>query len=208
MNVAGQFKDSVAALGRRRNLIFFFALAQAVFFVFGQWTVSQEIPLVMEMRERALGDAQNLAYLKPLTGFLAGSIALQVLYTFAFNLIFGAFLSTTLTGVVFFLPYMVAVWRGFLIGILTYGFIKSPGMYAAFYGTFILEFAGYSLSSAVGTDIGLALLWPARKRRPTRKEAVAEAIRDGSNIYFAVIALLFLAAIWEIASFHIVGPLF
>lgn len=208
MNVSGQLKESLQALVRRRNLVIFFAMAQVVFFVFGQWTVQKQIPMVMELRQQTLAEVKNLVYLKPLVGAFAGNVILQIVYTFGFNLIFGAFLSTTATGVVFFAPYMIAVWRSFLVGILTYGFIDTPSAAVAFYGTFALEFAAYCLSSAIGTDIGLTLIWPARKGRTSRKEALREATRDGANMYVLVAVCLFIAAIWEITALHLSGPLF
>jgi len=207
MDVAGQFRRSIEAVRRRRNLVIFFALAHVAFFIFGQWVIAQEIPAAVELRRQALGELKDVAYLKPLTGFLGGSIPLQILYTFAFNLIFGAFFTTTATGLVFFMPYLLAVWRGFIVGMLTYGLVDSSGASAALYGTFILEFGAYCLTSAVGTDIGLTLIWPGRRKCATRKEAMREAIRDGADIYFIAIILIFIAAIWEIGSLHIVGPL-
>lgn len=208
MNVIEQFKRSLQTLKRRQNLIFFFAIAQVAFYVFGQWLIASEVPAAVALRGEVLGQLKDSAYLKPLTTFLGGNIPLQILYTFAFNLIFGAFFTTTATGIAFFIPYMVAVWRGFVIGLLTFGLVDSPGMAIAFYGTFILEFCGYSLSSAVGTDIGLTLIWPERKKQTSRKEALREAFRDGADIYFFVIIILFVAAVWEIISLHLVGPLF
>lgn len=207
MDVAGQFRRSIEAVGRRRNLIVFFALAHVAFFIFGQWVIANGIPAAVELRQQALGELKDVGYLKPLTGFLGGNIPLQIFYTFAFNLIVGAFFTTTATGLVFFMPYLLAVWRGFIVGMLTYGLIHSSGASVAFYGTFILEFGAYCLTSAVGTDIGLTLVWPGRRRCATRKEAVREAMRDGADIYFLAIILLFIAAIWEIGSLYIVGPL-
>ncbi|OGQ52801.1 MAG: hypothetical protein A3J24_08385 [Deltaproteobacteria bacterium RIFCSPLOWO2_02_FULL_53_8] len=208
MNLAGQFKQSLLTFKRRQNLIIFFAVAQVAFYVFGQWLIASEIPAAVALRTEVLGQLKDTAYLKPLTTFLGGNIPLQIAYTFAFNLVFGAFLTTTVSGIVFFIPYMIAVWRGFVIGLLTFGLIDSPSMAAAFYGTFILEFCAYSMSSAIGTDIGLTLLWPMRKKQASRKEALREAIRDGADIYLLVAVILFIAAVWEIVALHLIGPLF
>lgn len=208
MNITGQFTRSLQTIKRRKNLIFFFALAQIAFYAFGQWLIANEVPAAVALRDEVLGQLKDTAYLKPLTTFLGGNIPLQILYTFAFNLIVGAFFTTTVTGAAFFIPYMVAVWRGFVIGILTFGLIDTPTMAVAFYGTFILEFFAYSLSSAVGTDIGLSLIWPERKKQTSRKEALREALRDGADIYFLIIIILFIAAVWEITSLHLVGPIY
>ncbi len=206
MDILKTLKGSLEAAKRRSNLIIFFAITHVAFLILGQWMVAMEIPGVLRLRDEQLIAIRDLPYLKPLTGALAGSLPLKILYTFLFNLIFGAFFSTTLTGVIFFLPYLTAVWRSFLIGVLVYGAGTTPWMPLVFYGTFILEFGAYCVSSAVGTDIGLTLIWPSRKGMG-RKEALISAVRDGVRLYFLVIVILFTAACWEISWLHYLGPL-
>jgi len=201
-------KKALKATGTSRNLIIFFVLAHTVFLAFGQWAVYMGFPGALVLKEAFIKEIQGLPYLKPLTGVLADSLVLKILYTFAFNLIFGAFLSTTLTGAFFFLPYLIAVWRAFTIGILVSEMDINARTMIVFYGTFILEFGAYSLSSAVGTDIGLSLLWPGRKNKTTRKEAFFEAVRNGKRLYLFVLILLFISAIWEISWLQYLGPLF
>lgn len=200
-------RESFEALKRRRNLVVFFAAAHIVFLIFGQWTVAEKIPGVLYLRTEQLKAIKDLTYLQPLTGVLAENLPLKILYTFFFNLIFGAFFSTTLTGIIFFLPYLIAVWRSFIIGILIYGMDTGPEMFVIFYGTFILEFGAYCISSAVGTDIGLALLWPMRKKTESRGAATRMAARDGVKLYLLVIIILFIAAVWEMSWIHYLGPL-
>ncbi len=197
---------SLVAAGRVRNLIIFYAAVHVIFLFFGQWMVAQGYPGVIELREEQLREIQELPYLKPLTGALAENLPLKILYTFSFNLLFGAFLSTTLTGLVFFFPYMVAVWRSFIIGILIAGMDATPAMLLVFYGTFVLEFGAYCLSSSVGTDLGLSLIWPGRKGTESRKEALLIAGRNGVRLYLLVIIILFMAAVWEMALLHYMGP--
>lgn len=199
-------KDAIDAGAKLRNLITFFVITHVVFLVFGGWTVAQEMPGVMALRVELFKEIQTLPYLKPLTGPLAGSLALKVLYTFAFNLVFGAILSTTLTGVVFFLPYLIAVWRGFVMGVLFYGLDTGTAGKIGIYGTFLLEFGAYSVSSATGTDLGLSLLWPSRKRTHSRRTALRVATQDAMALYIIVIILLFLGAIFEMAALHYFGP--
>lgn len=207
MDLKALFESSMNAARRRRNLIVFFVLVHLVFLAFGQWMVARGYPSVLELRAEQLKAIQDLPYLKPLTGALADNLALKILYTFAFNLVFGAFLSTTVTGAIFFLPYLIAVWRSFIIGILIYGLDIDLRMAVIFYGTFILEFGAYCISSAAGTDIGLSLLAPARKGVETRAEALRIAAREGAKLYLFVIIILFMAAIWEITWLHYTGPL-
>lgn len=207
MGIRKTIKDSFEASGRLKSLIIFFAIAHIVFLVFGQWSVAEGLPGVVYLRSEMLKEIQELPYLKPLTGALADSLILKILYTFSFNLLFGAFLSTTLMGFVFFLPYVIAVWRSFTIGILIYGMNTTPLTNVIFYGTFLLEFGAYTLSSAVGTDIGLSLLLPRRKGTESRMEALRAAFSSGRKIYFIIIIILFVSAIWEISWLHYLGPI-
>lgn len=193
---------SLGAAEKLRNLIIFYAAVHVIFLFFGQWMVGQGYPGVIELREEQMREIQELPYLKPLTGALAENLPLKILYTFSFNLLFGAFLSTTLTGLVFFFPYIVAVWRSFIIGILIAGMDATPTMLVVFYGTFILEFGAYCLSSSVGTDLGLSLIWPDRKGAASRKEALLAAWRNGARLYLLVIIVLFMAAVWEMTLLH------
>jgi len=161
----------------------------------------------VDLRAQLMVEVNNLPYLKPLVGPLASSLVLKIIYTFFFNLIFGALLSTTVSGVVFFIPYAIAVWRSFIIGILFYGIHASPLQTTVFYGTAILEFGAYCISSAVGTDIGLSLIWPARKNVSTRREALIVCLKEGKKLYVLVMVLLFLGAVWEIGWLHYLGPI-
>ncbi len=207
MDLKKALSGSFHAAMRRKNLILFFVVTHVVFLALGQWMVYKGIPGVMSIRAEQLKEIQNLPYLKPLTGVLAESLPLKILYTFFFNLLFGAFFSTTFLGLIFFFPYMIAVWRSFIIGVLVYGMDASPAVIAVFYGTFILEFGAYSLSSAVGTDLGLSLIIPRRKGTESRVEALRRAAREGRELYLLVIILLFVSAIWEISWIQYLGPL-
>lgn len=200
-------KESFEALKRRRNLVVFFAAAHIVFLVFGQWAVSEKIPFVLDLRAQQLKEIQNLSYLKPLTGLLAESLLAKIFYTFFFNLLLGAFFSTTLTGAVFFVPYIIAVFRSFIIGILIFGMDSGAETLVVFYGTFLLEFGAYSISSAAGMDIGLSLLWPMRKKTGSRKEAARIAAQDALKLYVLVIIILLIAAVWEMSWIHYLGPI-
>ncbi len=201
------FAGPFESLKKMKGLVMFFMATHVVFLVFGQWMVVKGYPAVLEMRAAQLKMIQELMYLKPLTGALAESLALKILYTFFFNLSFGAFLSTTLGGVVFFLPYVIAVWRAFVIGMLVQGLVISPLMAVVFYATFAFEFSAYCLSSSIGTDLGLTLLWPKYRGKDTRKEALPLLIKDGARLYVLVIVLLFIGAVWEIGWLHYLGPL-
>lgn len=207
MGIERYYAEAFQAARKFKNLIIFFVLTHTILLIFGQWMVASGNPGVLAFRDAQLNEIQNLPYLKPLTGPLADSLTLKILYTFFFNLVFGAFFSTTLTGVVFFFPYVIAVWRSFIIGILVFGVSPSATATVVFYGTFVLEFGAYCLSSAAGTDLGLSILSPGRKGKATRGEAVRESVRDIVKLYRLVVIILFISAIWEISWLHYLGPL-
>jgi uncharacterized membrane protein SpoIIM required for sporulation len=198
--------ESIDTARRMKSLIIFFAIVHVVFLFFGQWMVAKGVPGVLYLREEQLKALEQFIYIKPLTGPLATSLILKIFYTTFFNLVFGALISTTVLGVVFFFPYIIAVWRGFIIGVLFYGLDPSPFKSAVFYGTFLLEFTAYSISSAAGMDLGLGLIWPHRKGKETRKEAVLASISDCKKLYLLVFLILALAAAWEIGWLHYLGP--
>lgn len=200
-------EESLILARQRKRLILFFVAAHAVFLFFGQLTMSWQMPGVVDLRVELMAEIKDLPYLKPLVGPLATSLGLKIIYTFFFNFIFGALLSTTVSGVVFFIPYVIAVWRSFIIGVLFYGLDVSPLQATVFYGTALLEFGAYCVSSAVGTDIGLSLLWPGRKNVTSRGEALAVCLNEGKTLYVLVILLLFLGAVWEIGWLHYLGPI-
>ncbi len=207
MKFSEAFRDSLITAKSMKNLLLFFAVAHVVFFIFGEWTVAREVPYAMHLREVQFREIREMAFLKPLTGPLAGNLFLKILYTFTFNLSIGAFLSTTVIGgVLFFMPYLIAVWRGFIVGLLFYGVDATPGVAVAFYGTFILEFGAYTISSVAGTDIGLSLLFPTRKGVESRKDAFRLAVADARRLYILVVALLLLASIWEMSLLHFLAP--
>jgi len=207
MNFKKILEKSINTAIAKRRLIIFFLAAHAVFLTLGMLTLSWQMPGVLAIRAELLQEIQGLFYIKPLTGPLASSLVLKIFYTFSFNLIFGAFISATLTGLVFFVPYLIAVWRSFIIGILFYGMDASPLQTFVFFGTAIFEFSAYSLASALGTDMGLALLFPGRAATKSRAQAVKTTLRKGLWLYVIVVILLFTGAIWEISWLHYLGPI-
>ncbi len=171
------------------------------FLFVGSSMVRAGIPWVIEQREVYLKEIQNLPYLKPLVGPLSPYLGLKILYTFLFNLIFGAFLSTTLPGVIFFLPILINIYRAWFVGVVFYGFTSSVAGGIIFLFTLFFEFGGYILSSVAGIILGMALLFPYRYGG-SRKEAMRRAIRDGAYLYVLVVMFLLIGAIWEMTTLH------
>jgi len=201
--IKGAYRKAFSTMRIYRNLITFLLITNVVFFLFGQWMIAKGMPGVVEFRTEVMKNIPDLLYLKPLSGALAPSLILKIIYTFIFNLLVGAFLTTTLPGVVFFLPYVISVMRAWSIGVIFYGLTSHPLLEIAFYGTFILEFGAYVLSAAAGIDIGLALLNPARKGVESRREAFRISTRSAYSLYLLVATLLLVGAVWEMGWLHL-----
>jgi len=87
-----------------KTLTIFLIVTNIVFLFFGQWMIANGIPGVVELKKEFLKQLPEMGYLKPLSGPLAPYLSLKIAYTFLFNLIFGALLSTTAPGIIFLLP--------------------------------------------------------------------------------------------------------
>lgn len=188
-----------------KTIIIFLVITNIVFLFFGQWMVATEVPGAVEFKKEFMKQLPEAGYLKPLSGPLAPYLVLKIIYTFLFNLTMGAFLSTTVPGVVFFLPYLITVFRAWVVGVVFYGTTPTPLHLAIFYGTFILEFGGYVFSSAAGINIGLALLKPGWKGANTRLQAFKAALSDAKLLFVIAATLLFAGAVWEMGWLHFFG---
>lgn len=188
-----------------KSLITFLIITNIVFLLFGQWMIAQGVPAVVEFKKEVLKQLPDMGYLKHLSGPLAPYLPLKIAYTFLFRLTVGAFLSTTIPGIIFFLPYLITVFRAWIIGVIFYGTTPTTLRFVIFYGTFILEFGGYLFSSAAGMNIGLSILNPAWKGKETRSEAFKAAVADMKLLFVIAATLLFLGAVWEMGWLHFFG---
>ncbi len=196
-------KNSIDTIKRYQSWVWLLILLNISFLAIATTMVRAGIPWVIESRDIYLKEIPKLPYLKPLTGGLSPYLSLKIIYTFLFNLVFGAFLSTTLTGIIFFLPILINIYRAWFVGIVFYGFITSPIAAMVFLLTLLLEFGGYILSSVAGIVIGLAILFPDRYGTKGRLSALRKAIEEAGLIYIMVIILLFIGAVWEMSIIHI-----
>ena len=188
-----------------KTLITFLVITNIVFLFFGQWMIATGGSGAVEYKNEFFKKLPELGYLKPLTGSLAPYLSLKIAYTFLFNLTIGAFLSTTVPGIIFFLPYIITVLRAWVVGVIFYGVTTTPMHFVVFYGTFILEFGGYVFSSAAGINIGLAILNPAWKGKETRLLSFKSAVNDAALLFVIAATLLFLGAVWEMSWLHFFG---
>lgn len=204
-NIKDGYRKAWEKTKEMKTLITFLIITNIVFLLFGQWMIATGVPGAVEFKKEFLKQLPEMGYLKPIAGPLAPYLPLKIAYTFSFNLIFGAFLETTLPGVVFFLPYLITVFRAWVVGVIFYGTAPTSLHSAIFYGTFVLEFGGYVFSSAAGINIGLAIVNPAWKHKETRLEAFKAALEDAKLLFIFAATLLFIGAVWEMGWLHFFG---
>jgi len=139
-----------------------------------------------------------------------GNLAAAIALTFAFNLSVGAFLTTTLPNVVPVVgpifTIFVAAARGILIGAAyTPVIAASPQLVTLAFGTILLEFGAYVISSAVGFSVALRFLAPKRYSYPNRRAAFLDSWRLVGRVYVVVAILLIGGAFWEMTGIFVLG---
>ncbi|MGH7376829.1 MAG: stage II sporulation protein M [Candidatus Methylomirabilales bacterium] len=128
-----------------------------------------------------------------------------VALTFAWNFGVAACLASTAIGVLFPLPPLLGLLRGFLIGVVFAGRLRLFSLHGLVMGgTFLLEIGAYVLAGALGMRVGLALL-PRRGEVPPLRERLAEALADLRHLLPVVALLLLLGAIWENAGLFLLS---
>lgn len=204
--MGGILARSLEASKRVRKLLLFVAALYTGSFLAGYWMIHTRAPLAIELRESMM---QAVATEQPFTIVLealtGGQLTLAILLTFTINLVAGAFLYTTLPGVVPLLGGLgtvaITIWRGFVIGITYYElFNVSAAVTVVAVGTLILELGGYVFSGAAGINISLSSIFPRRYQVDNRWKAFQKAWKDAGRVYVLVAVLLILGALWEIGG--------
>lgn len=172
----------------------------------GWYLISIKSPIAVETSR---GLQESVLTQQPFTSILqslrAGELLKAILVTFLVNLTTGAFLTTTLPGIVPLIGSLgtiaVTLFRGFVVGI-TYPEVlsSSPSAFALGLGTMILELGAYVFSGAAGINIALAPILPRRYGTQSRWMAFKMAWNDAAKIYLIVVILLALGAVWEMTG--------
>ena len=176
----------------------------------GWYLISIKSPIAVEISR---GLQESVLTQQPFTSILqslqGGELLKAILVTFLVNLTTGAFLTTTLPGIVPLVGSLgtiaVTVLRGFVVGI-TYPEVlsSSPAGFALGLGTMILELGAYVFSGAAGINIALAPILPRRYGTQSRWMAFTMAWKDAAKIYLIVVILLALGAAWEMTGLFLV----
>lgn len=193
-----------------KTLLVLVALLYVCSYLVGWYLISVKSPIAVETVQ---GVSQTVLTEEPFTSVIqslrGGELVKAILVTFLLNLTGGAFLTTTLPGVLPLIGALGAIaitlLRGFVIGV-TYPEVlaASPVGFALGLGTMILELGAYVFSGAAGINISLAPILPGRYGVESRLTAFKMAWKDAARIYVIVAILLALGAIWEIGGLFLV----
>ena len=198
--------QAVEAAKKMRTLLLFVALLYAGSYLAGWYLISIRSPIAVETAQAITGSVLTETPFTTIVQSLQGGELLQaILITFLLNLTTGAFLTTTLPGIVPLVGAMgtiaITLIRGFSIGIIYPDILASSAAgFALGFGTLILEWGAYVFSGAAGIHIALAPIMPKRYGVQSRWAAFKTAWKDTAKVYVIVVILLALGAIWEMTG--------
>ena len=200
------WSQASAATRRMSALLTLVALLYVVSYLTGWYLISIRNPAAVHFAETLTHTILTQRPFTTVIGALrAGNLAQAILLTFVFNLTSGAFLSTTLPGILplvgVFGVVAITLVRGFTVGV-TYPAVlaSSPAAFIVGMGTLLLELGAYVFSGAAGISIALAPIFPGRQGVQSRWAAFKAAWRDAARVYVIVIILLALGATWEMTG--------
>lgn len=197
------FRSSYQAIAKIKTIVIVNTFITILALVIGLHLSSINIPVINEYKQQLTSQVSAFVALERIAAMLRnGNVVGAILYTFGYNLTSGAFLSTTLTGIIFPLPTMIMALRGVFIGLLFEGVGGTMIYTVVLAGTFILEFGAYILSSSAGVNIGLSLFKPQHFGTKNILQAFILSCKEAGKIYIFVILMLILGAIWEIGGLY------
>ena len=192
--------------------LLFVALLYIASYLAGWYLISIRSPIAVETTRSITGSVLTEAPFTIVAQSLrSGALVQAVLITFLWNLTVGAFLSTTLPGIIPFFGALATVAinliRGFAVGVVYPEILASSAAeFALGFGTMILELGAYVFSGAAGIHIALAPIMPRRYGVQGRWEASKIAWKDAARIYVIVVGLLALGAVWEMTGIFLLLP--
>ena len=206
MKSLGILSQAVEAAKRMRILLVFVSLLYVGSYLVGWYLISIKSPLAVETAQAITASVLTETPFTAIVQSLQGGKLLQaVLITFLVNLTTGAFLTTTLPGIIPLVGALgtiaITLFRGFAIGV-TYPEILASSVagFVLGFGTLVLEWGAYVFSGAAGIHIALAPVMPRRYGVQSRWSAFKAAWKDAARVYVIVIILLALGAIWEMTG--------
>jgi len=197
---------------RVRVLLLFVALLYITSYIFGWYLISIKSPIAIQITQSISRSVLTEAPFTTVTQSLrSGNLVQAVLTTFLWNLTVGAFLSTTLPGIIPLFGSLATVTitlvRGFAVGLVYPEILASSAAgFTLGFGTMILELGAYVFSGAAGIHIALAPILPKRYGAQSRLAAFEIAWKDAARIYVIVVGLLALGATWEMTGIYLLLP--
>jgi hypothetical protein len=193
-----------------KEFIIVVALIYTLSFLVGWYFTNIDVPLAIQVK-RSIHEAvlTKQLFISVIDLLKRRELLGAIAVTFFVNFTFGAFLTTTLPGVVPLLGALVicivTLIRGFSIGV-TYPEVlaASPASFLLGMGTLILELSAYVLSAAAGINIATAPIFPKRYAARSRVAAFKAAWIDAGRIFVIVAMLLILGAVWEMTGLFLV----
>ena len=206
----GIMSQTVEAAKRMRKLLLLVALLYVGSYLAGWYLISIKSQVALDLAQLVSGTVMTESpFTTILQSLSTGDLVQAILITFLLNLSTGAFLSTTLPGIIPLIGALgtvtITLFRGFIIGV-TYPAVlaSSAAGFVLGMGTMILELGAYVFSGAAGIKIALAPIMPKRYGAQSRWVAFKMAWKDAARIYVIVIVLLALGAIWEMTGLFLV----
>jgi len=203
--------QSLDAAKRMKRFLVIVVTLYVVSYLIGWYMVNNQIPPAVQMKQ-GIHEAvlSQEPFLFVLDFLKRGKLLEAIVATFTVNLSVGAFLTTTLPGIIPVLGALaiavVTLIRGFVIGV-TYPEVlaTSPAAFVLGIGTLILELGAYVFSGAAGINIAIAPLFPRRYGVQSRIEAFKRAWIDAGRIFIIVAILLVFGAIWEMTGLFLIA---
>jgi hypothetical protein len=202
--------QAIQAAERMRILLLFVALLYVGSYLAGWYLISISSPVAVETAQAISGSVlTETPFTTIIQSLQRGELVQAVLITFLLNLASGAFLTTTLPGIIPLVGALgtitITLFRGFIIGVTYPEILASSAVgFALGLGTMILELGAYVFSGAAGIYITLAPVMPRRYGVQSRWTAFKMAWKDTARIYVIVVILLALGAIWEMTGILLV----
>jgi hypothetical protein len=170
--------------------------------------VAADFPGVRELQMKVQAGIVQAGPIPTIARFFGeGRLLAAIALTFVWNFGVAACIGSIAIGVLFPLPPLIAVLRGFLIGLVFANRLMLTFPHAlVMAGTFLLEIGSYVLAGALGMRLGLAILpfWKATTSFRERREVL---FVDFCRLLPVVAVLLLLGAIWENAGIFLLRRL-
>jgi uncharacterized membrane protein SpoIIM required for sporulation len=198
MQTGSIFLSILQSLRRARIPILTFALTYLITVLIGIVLVHTGNALALSSRDSIVAGAQTSSILQ---AFHKGNRLYAALLDFGANLF--AACANTISGLTIIVPYPVAAYRGWVIGIVSVDSahasrLADPNSALYYVLTVILQLIPYSLAGGAGVNLGLAFLWPRPSYQGERWLGLPkEAVRDLLRIYILVLPLFLAASLWE-----------